>query len=197
MLFSGCARVLSTRGLGDGQRGVVGPTSVSELAFLRARRAAFCKGARRIEWFPARVGLLRSSPRIVFSILMQPCAAVPYRFFCHARLSNWFFSHTEKWPFAKAPESDTRQTSAQPSFVVARVLFSGCARVLSTRGLSDGQRGVFGPTSVSELAFLPARRAAFCKGARRIEWFPARVGLLRSSPRIVFSILMQPCAAVP
>ena len=62
------------------------------------------------------------------------------------------------------------------AFMVARVLFSGCARVLSTRGLSDGQRGVVGPTSVSELAFLLACRAAFCKGARRIEWFPARVG---------------------
>ena len=32
------------------------PTSVSELAFLLACRAVFCKGARRIEWFPARVG---------------------------------------------------------------------------------------------------------------------------------------------
>ena len=54
------------------------------------------------------------------------------------RLPNWFFSRTGKQPFAKAPEQDTRQTSAQPGFMAAHVLFSGCAKVASDRAMVEG-----------------------------------------------------------
>ena len=66
------------------------------------------------------------------------------------------------------------------AIVVARVLFSGCAGVLSTRGLSDGQRGVVGQRASPNWHFclhaeLPFAKAQEGSSGSRHEWADCEV----------------------